>query len=1648
MSIDSLDFSTLIDNRYRPLEWLGEGGMGRVLKAEDLKLDSRPVAIKFIAWQTQGDDLEKRERFRQEMRALARLEHPGIVHLYDFKELSDGTPYLVMSFMPGGSLTDRLAGGVLEAAARRRVLEELCDALDYIHDQNVVHRDLKPSNILFDASGHVRISDFGLAKLVDSTYAVSIAAGTPGFIAPEQRAEAFSAEAGQGKVPTVDHRADIYALGVTAWLLFTGQHPDDPKPLPPNLLSPELEQVLRKAFAHHRKDRYDSAGEFLEAIAPLIPRSRRVTLPVADERFGALVTQVPFAYRENMRRVLEDYTSVFGGRESEMEALDNWLSDPGQPGGIMQASAGRGKTALLVNWALDVQGSGGWRVVFHPISIRYQTADVNATVRCLAHALAPLFDSELPGSNQSPDVIRPQVTEWLRRGLPEGEQLLVIVDGLDETVGWPVETLFPRTPGPGVRLLVSARPLAGTDRLAWTTRLKWDVAATRFFDLGGLDRAALAEMLRMLPDEDLSALADDDTFVAELARVSEGDPLTTRMIVDALRIGDLTPQALSRRPPGLKAYLEDWLRELEERAESEAFWRLLGLCAAALGPLTAEDLAALAPDVFNTGRHIRSAVRAVERFILGDGTPESGYVFSHPRLREFFGDELLASERAAYQAAFIDYGQCVFEGLPDAPCPAYVRQFWMTHLAEAGEWDRLQASFLKRDEATGRYLWARMRYAAEGIYTGFLADLERLWQRADETSDIAVQIECALIQATTHSLSSNLAPWLLLGLVTIGTPEGKWSVPTALEHIPQMAHGWLERATWRQVKALQLIVENVTNPPYAMMLEAVRGIRDAGSRAEALVALIPHLPEVLLSQALAIACELPEEDKSAGTSPLPDALSTLAPRLPERLLQEALETAWTIQSEYYRAKVVAELASHLPGPEREHVLLDAVAVAQGIDDEVEQATTLTGMSRHLSEPLLRDVLAFVPTIQDERFWVNVLNELVHRLAESDLLEEALMVAREVKSPSRRAEMLAKLAPLLVGPELEQVLHEALAAVNLIDKDEMSVLGAEWNRDKILIELAPHLPEPLLQEALSTARAIEDNGRRADALAGISPYVSKSEQEQVLQEAVTAARTDFCAYALTDLVPRLAELGCPEEALTLVEEISESDGVHVLRPRVIVELVPHLPQSLMQKALSLARNIEVGWERGWALAAIAPHLAGSEKSEVLAEALAAVQVVNDQSSQLGALVALIPRLAELGCPDEALEFAQTIEARRWRTETLTELAPHVPEPDRSAVLEKALEAAQAIDDEWKQVEALGRLAPYLPELLLREALATARKIEGARHRAKALTSLVPCLLEAERGAVLKRALEATQAIESESERAETLSRLAPHLPEPLLWEALAAARRIGGAKHQAEALTSLVSCLLETERDAVLEEALEAARAIEDGAGRAMALARVTPQLPEANRDVVLEEALEAARVIEDGAGRAMALAEVIPHLPEAKRNAIVDEALEAAQEAKQEQEQMARKHPSMYVVSPIIALSGLAFYLTEPGLTVILQEIMALPDYAFGFSVADDLVHLAPYLSDGDLERALRKAAEAAYVQEDYIERGWLLGKIVPLLTTLSHDTLYPLWQEMLHTLVMQRRSDLLSDLSALSPVIAALGDTPTVGKIIHAIQNVGRAWP
>jgi serine/threonine protein kinase len=267
------------------LELLGRGGMGAVYKARQKQLD-RIVALKILPRHS-GEDSAFAERFTREAKALAKLLHPNIVTLFEFGQ-ADGIYYLLMEYVDGVSLGQLLRSSRVSPREALAIVPQICDALQYAHDQGIVHRDIKPENILMDRRGRVKVADFGLAKIVEGrdasprrpgegertagpavptllTEAGKIM-GTPKYMSPEQ-IEAPG---------EVDHRADIYALGVVFYQMLTGELPGKPLQPPSSKVQMDvrLDEVVLRALERKPELRYQQASVLktqVETIAATPP---------------------------------------------------------------------------------------------------------------------------------------------------------------------------------------------------------------------------------------------------------------------------------------------------------------------------------------------------------------------------------------------------------------------------------------------------------------------------------------------------------------------------------------------------------------------------------------------------------------------------------------------------------------------------------------------------------------------------------------------------------------------------------------------------------------------------------------------------------------------------------------------------------------------------------------------------------------------------------------------------------------------------------------------------------------------------------------------------------------------------------------------------------------------------------------------------------------------------------------------------------------------------------------------------------------------------------------------------------------------------------------------------------------------------------
>jgi serine/threonine protein kinase/protocatechuate 3,4-dioxygenase beta subunit len=277
------------------LEYLGRGGMGLVYKARQTRLN-RLVALKILAPERE-QDAQFAERFAREAQALARLNHPNIVTVHDFGE-AGGLYYLLMEYVDGVSLRQLLQTKKILPEEVLAIVPKICEALQYAHDQGVVHRDIKPENVLIDKQGRVKIADFGIAKLVGGSSA-SGSVNLPDVVPPTSAANASSPlhRAGKGESLTqeqvigtphymapeqvakpqlVDHRADIYSLGVVFYEMLTGELPLGKFPVPSRKVQIDvrLDEVVLRALEKEPERRYQQASQVktdVETIATTPP---------------------------------------------------------------------------------------------------------------------------------------------------------------------------------------------------------------------------------------------------------------------------------------------------------------------------------------------------------------------------------------------------------------------------------------------------------------------------------------------------------------------------------------------------------------------------------------------------------------------------------------------------------------------------------------------------------------------------------------------------------------------------------------------------------------------------------------------------------------------------------------------------------------------------------------------------------------------------------------------------------------------------------------------------------------------------------------------------------------------------------------------------------------------------------------------------------------------------------------------------------------------------------------------------------------------------------------------------------------------------------------------------------------------------------
>ncbi|HEY7127317.1 MAG TPA: hypothetical protein VH540_25520 [Ktedonobacterales bacterium] len=1104
----------------------------------------------------------------------------------------------------------------------------------------------------------------------------------------------------------------------------------------------------------------------------------------------------------------EEHPVPFGGRNDELRRFDAWLEAEGAPPYLLLAApAGRGKSAFLVQWHSRLLTRSDLTVTFFPISVRFRTHLAGVVFPTLATRLAGFHGEQLTITPSTPqEVWREYFAAYLARPLPDGRRHLLILDGLDEAADWEItEDLFPVLPPDGLRVIVSARYLAGDrDAAPWLRRLGWeDSGYAQTLELGPLSQAGVAEVVQTFAPK--PGQENGRASVArELHRLSEGDPLLVHLYLEHLREqqsedASLHPKDLQAIRPGLEGYFNHWWQDqrrlwgqnapLREPAVQE----VLNLLSCAMGPLSQEALLALAPPERGLSTWmLEETLRPLQRFVLGDGR-QQGYTLSHPRLGQYFYDQLSRPEQQANEGRFLKWGQQTLAALttgqvaPEHVSP-YLVQYYGAHLARAGAGTDALLALVSAG-------WQQAWEALEGAYAGFLGDAARAWHAAEQADEAAIlakkptpylgeEVRCALCHASINSMAKHLPGELLLALVK----EGLWAPAQGLAYVRQIPD------TRQQAQALVDLTRLVEGPLQGELaheaLERVLLVSNGTRRSELLARLLPYLPGDIQEQQISKALEA-----ATASSTLTDRaamLLALAPALAEphqeQLWQETLDTARAIPHPTNRARALAALVSALPESSRGSAFEIALDAASQIDDEAHRSQVLASLAVVVPERLQRQLLLMTTSMQNR---------------------------------TNQTRVLVALTPALPDARKQQIL------------DAIHALPTRDDRLPLLLNIIPALPLEMLRQVLERVKAIVYSADRARLLSTLAPCMPEHEQHEVWQlawEAATAitheaSRAKTLASMAPELPAALRHQGL-HEALQAVRAIWDTSS----RAEALMALAPAASEGARLDLLGVLQSLPAKEERLHLLTHLAPHLAPEQKEQVLAEVLTDALAIRTKDERLHLLLELAPVLT--GEPMNAL-FAY----------------------------------AQGIKDEDSRVALLSALAPTLPEILQRELLHNIKSIKQAVNRAPVLIKLISGSAGELKQAIIKEALQTVQAIKNEMSQASLLAKLAPDLPDDLhqqvVGKAFTQASALKNEHYQAQVLAELAPALPEN----LQEQALSLALSLNYGPDRTQVLAALLPVVPEPRRQAVLQETLAVADTLKEDVSRLELFISIAQFLP-------------------------------------------------------------------------------------------------------------------------------------------------------------------------------------
>jgi tetratricopeptide (TPR) repeat protein len=1028
--------------------------------------------------------------------------------------------------------------------------------------------------------------------------------------------------------------------------------------------------------------------------------------------------------RADLDTLLNRHT-LFGGRESELDLLDQFVGQGSKGYCFLTGRSGFGKTALLANWVQD-PGQDSRHVCYHFINRIEGMAGEDTTLRNLCQQLTAYHDlrGELPAS-----VAELRALYRLLLAIPpdEEEKLVVVLDGLDERTDWSLglHLLFPHETPEGVFVVFSARRVSDVD---WLEMLELAGEQVEEIELETMGIQEIANLLRKAGDQAV-AFSEDTDFVAAVHRVSQGDPFYLHSLVQDILQSKITAANIDQQPKGLDRYLGRWWQEVSEAATNKAVQDLLGYLLVAKGPLPRASLVDISADDALNSWVFDATLGKVQRYVVGER--ESGYVLSHPRFQDYLArEQIREADQRPYRQSLLAY--CARWREHKHP---YALRYYAEHLYDE---HKLADLYLLIDEP-----WKDAQFERVYSHRAFADDVELAIHAAlkETPPDLAQVIRNSLIYATLGSLATSVPPLALRALAQLGQTEKALGYAALNQH-PQhrsRAYVFIAEAMLEQDQTKN---DNVPDPEAVLdlSLNAAEGAGDRWARPAALSDVAVMLARIgkreravdVAERALALATasgyEAAQAEAIRGLAHAEeyDRARDLASQVGDEKeraaalrsvvramakagqLERAMKLESTVDSPEHRDRTRCTLALCLA---RQRGFDGAMVEAQAIETGHFKVAALSGISQSLMRNGQKDRavetagVAYAAAHHIEEAWsraeaLSQVSQAFARIGDMDRAHDAAMqaqqAAEELRSRKGLIDALSSVALAYeAGGHPKKALHTIERALRISESvddepDKASAIGA------VACALAQ---AGLHDRALSVVETIDDANAKEKALGAIAGTLARAGEADLAQEV---------AAEIEDLRSNGRALGAVALALA-------RDGD-------------------VDRATKLAGSIGDVWSRCRALGGVALSLAEAgdtgTSGKLVDDALLSCADLSDIGFRVSATTGVVPALVAAGrtdratqVRDEALHLIGTIDVDWSRYRALCYVAQDLADSSDKAGLDRVLDLANGIAEERSKAKALAGIAPALAQVhdkpALYRGLAAAESIEDTALRVEAL-----------------------------------------------------------------------------------------------------------------------------------------------------------------------------------------------------------------------------------------------------------------------------------------------------------------------------------------